>query len=141
MKNLEQKIVSLTKDLQLLSLATVMEDGRPRVRYVVGKADSSLTFRFSTHLDSAKVGQMRKQPVVSITAGATGPRAQTWLELDGNAQISTENVERRAFWFDGLGAYFSGPDDPNYCIVIINPSRIALWTMMERSPEIWRPRA
>ena len=141
MENLKQRIFDFAANLQLLSLATLTEAGLPRVRYVVGKADPSLTFRFSTHLDSAKVLQMKRQPGVSVTAGGTGVRAQSWLELEGNAQVSTSAAERRAFWFDGLGAYFSGADDPNYCIVVIRPSRIALWSMLAASPEVWLPQA
>lgn len=139
MENLKQRIIDLAKDLQLLSLATLTEDGRPRVRYVVGKADPSLTFRFSTHLDSAKVRQLTNQPAVSVTTGATGVRAQSWLELEGSARVSTSDAERRAFWFSGLGAYFSGVDDPNYCIVIIEPSRIALRSMSQALPDVWQP--
>ena len=53
MEDLKRRIVDFAKDLQLMSFATVTEDGRPRVRYVVGKADPTLTLRFSTRLDSA----------------------------------------------------------------------------------------
>lgn len=141
MDNVEQRIFDLAKDLQLLSFATVTEDGRPRVRYVVGKADETLTLRFSTHLGSAKVRQMTNTPSVSVTTGATGLRAQHWLEIEGSAQVSTAEADRRAFWFDGLGAYFSGVNDPNYCIVIVKPSRIALWSMATMQAEVWLPAA
>jgi general stress protein 26 len=141
MENLKRRIFDLAKDLQLMSLATVTEDGRPRVRYVVGKADPVLTLRFSTHLGSAKVQQMRNKPSVSVTTGATGVRAESWLEIEGGAAVSTAEADRRAFWFDGLGPYFAGVDDPNYCIVIIRPSRIALWSMATMRSDVWQPEA
>ena len=141
MENIEQRIFDLAKDLQLMSLATVTENGRPRVRYVVGKADPTLTLRFSTHLDSAKVRQMKNQPNVSVTTGGTGLRTQSWLEIEGSALVSTTAADRHAFWFGGLEAYFAGVDDPNYCIVIIQPSRIALWSMAATAPEVWQPDA
>ena len=46
--------------------------------------------------------------------------------------------ERDAFWFDDLNNYFSGPEDPNYCVVIIKPSKIELGTMGSVEPEIWK---
>ena len=71
MEDLKLRIFDLAKELQLMSVATATEDGRPRVRYVVGNADPVLTLRFSTHLGSAKVQQMRNRPSVSVTTGAT----------------------------------------------------------------------
>jgi len=139
MTDLEQRIFEFAKDLQLLSFATVAENGRPRVRYVVGKADPTLALRFSTRLDSAKVRQVTNMPSVSVTTGAKDVRAPNWLEIEGSAEVSTAETDRRAFWFDGLGTYFSGVDDPNYCIVIVKPSRIALWSMATMRPEIWQP--
>lgn len=141
MENLKRKIFDIAQNLQLMSFATVTEDGRPRVRYVVGKADPALTLRFSTHLDSAKVQQLRSKPNVSVTTGATGVRAQSWLEIEGDATVSTATDDRHAFWFDGLAAYFTGVDDPNYCIVTVQPSRIALWSMATMRPEVWQPAA
>ena len=139
--NLEHRIFNIAGKLQLLSVATVTDDGRPRVRYVVGKADPTLSLRFSTRLDSAKVRQIKNMSSVSATIGATGISAQNWLEIDGQARVSTEEADRCAFWFDGLGAYFSSVNDPNYCVVIIQPRQIALWSMATQRPEVWHPAA
>jgi general stress protein 26 len=139
MNDLEQRIHQLADPLQLLSFATVNEEGKPRVRYVVGKADKDLAIRFSTHLDSNKVGQMGANPAVHVTLGATDFSAPQWLQIDGTAEVSTTEAERRAFWFDGLRAHFSGIDDPRYCVVIIRPSRIELVSTNKPLPEVWQP--
>lgn len=137
MENLEQRIHALARDLQLLHVATVGEDGRPRVRPVVGKANEKLELRFSTHLDSAKIRQLRHNPNVHVTLAANDIRSRRWLQIEGRASISTSEAERRAFWFEGLQAYISGIDDPRYCVVIVEPSRIELHSLDQRSPEIW----
>ncbi len=138
MSDLKQRIFNAAKELQLMNFATVTEDGRPWVRYVMGKADKDLVIRFCTHLESRKVGQIRKTPDVHISMGVTSlETAKNWLQVEGTAEVSTDNDERGAFWFDELNNYFTGPDDPSYCIVIVRPSRIEFGTMERKTPEVW----
>jgi general stress protein 26 len=131
MSDLRHRIFRFARDLQLINLATLADDGRPLVRYVVGRADEDLVVRFSTHLDSDKVRQLRADGRVCLTLGATDVRSPLWLQLDGTASIDTSETARHAFWFDGLRRHFTGVDDPRYCIVTVTPDRIAL------GPEIW----
>ena len=140
MSTLKQRIFDAAKEFQLMNFATVTEDGKPWVRYIVGKADNELVFRFCTHLETKKVGQIRKNPHVHLSLGATDlETAKHWLQVEGTAEISTDKTERHSFWFDALKNYFTGPDDPHYCVVIIKPSRIELGTMGSMTPEVWEP--
>ena len=34
-------------------------------------------------------------------------------------------------------SYFSGPDDPNYFVVIVKPYRIELMQMTKMIPQVW----
>lgn len=140
MSDLHRRIFHVSKELQLINFATITEDGKPWVRYVVGKADNDLVFRFCTHLHTHKVSQIRKNPNVHMSLGATDMKTAThWMQVVGTAEISTDKTERELFWFDALEKYFSGPDDPQYCVVIIRPSRIEFGTMGSMTPEVWRP--
>jgi general stress protein 26 len=77
---------------------------------------------------------------VHISLGASDlETAKHWLQVEGIAEISTDKTERQSFWFDELTNYFTGPDDPNYCVVIVKPSRIELGTMGNMTPEVWEP--
>ena len=139
MSDLKQRIFDLAKEPQLLNLATITEDGKPWVRYVVGNADAELSIRFCTALDSDKIRHMRRNPNVHVSMGAKDiMTAKNWLQVEGVAEISTAKAEREAFWYDGLKAYFQGPDDPNYCVVIVKPSRIELASMESMTAEIWQ---
>lgn len=138
MNELKQRIFDLAKDFQLINVATMSEDGQPRVRYVIGKADPALTLRFSTHLNSNKIRQLKHNQNVFVTMGANSMRSQTWLQIEGTAEVSTSDADRQAFWFDALKAHFTGLDDPLYSIVIIKPTRIQL-TSMSSAPEVWQP--
>jgi general stress protein 26 len=138
MSELKQRIFEAAKDMQLINFATITEDGKPWVRYVMGKADKDLVMRFCTHLESRKVSQVRKNPDVHISLGVSSlETAKNWLQLQGAAEVSTEKSERDSFWFDELNNYFSGPDDPSYCIMIVRPSRIEFGTMGSMAPEVW----
>ena len=139
MSDLKQRIFDLAKEFQLLNFSTITEDGKPWVRYVVGKADNELVFRFCTHLQTKKVGQIRINSNVHISLGAKDlETARHWLQVEGRAEISTDKTERHSFWFDELSNYFTGPDDPNYCVIIVRPSRIEFGTMGLMTPEVWK---
>ena len=140
MSDLKLRIYEAVKDLQLTNVATITEDGKPWVRYVMAKADKNLMFRFCTHLDSRKIAQIRKNPDAHISMGVSSlETAKNWAQVQGTAEVSTDRDDLDAFWFDELSNYFSGPDDPKYCVVIINPSRIEFGTMGIMTPEVWEP--
>lgn len=138
MSDLKHRIFDAAKDMQLINLATITEDGKPWVRYVMGKADKDLVMRFCTHLESRKVPHIRKNPNVHISLGVSSlETAKNWVQIQGTAEVSTDKAELDAFWFDDLKNYFTGPDDPSYCVVIIRPSKIEFGTMGSMTPEVW----
>ncbi|GBD96486.1 MAG TPA: hypothetical protein ENG83_08810 [Nitrospirae bacterium] len=140
MSDLKQRIFDAAGKIQLINFATITEDGKPWVRYVMGKADSDLVFRFCSRLESRKVAQIRKNPDVHISLGVTSlETAKNWLQVAGTAEVSTDKAERDSFWFDDLKNYFTGPDDPAYCIVIVKPYRIEFGTMESMTHEVWEP--
>lgn len=139
MSDLKQRILELAKEPQLLNLATITEEGKPWVRYMVGQADEELCIRFCTSLCSDKIRHIRQNPHVHLSMGAKDiMTTKAWLQVEGTAEISTAKAERDAFWYEGLKAYFTGPDDPNYCVVIVKPSRIELASMASMDAEIWQ---
>jgi general stress protein 26 len=140
MNDLKGRIFETARDLQLMNVATITGEGRPWVRYVMGKADKDLNIRFCTHGESRKVAQIRKNPDVHISFGVADlETAKNWVQVQGTAEVSTDRGERDSFWFDDLSNYFSGPDDPSYCVVIVRPSRIEFGTMGKVTPEVWEP--
>jgi general stress protein 26 len=97
-----------------------------------------MTLRFATDKHSRKVAQINNNPEVHLTAGVTDPAdAHAYVQIQGRAQFVTDQAERDAFWHDGLKQYFSGPDDPNYGIVITKPYRIEYFAMGNYEPEVW----
>jgi general stress protein 26 len=124
----------------LSGLATVTEDGKPWVRYVMTVGNDDLEIRVATFAGARKVKQIAQNPEVHLTCGVIDPRKMApYLQIQGRARYTTEQAEREAFWSDMLKPYFSGPEDPNYGLVVVVPYRIEYWAMGQREPEVWEP--
>lgn len=59
-----------------------------------------------------------------------------YRQIEGVATVVTGEAERHAFWNPALAKIFSGPDDPNYGVIVILPYRIEYQTMGAMTPEI-----
>jgi general stress protein 26 len=77
--------------------------------------------------------------MLHLTSGENtlADRGKPYLQIVGTATASTDPAEKKAFWSDNFKAYFSGLDDPNYCVVIIESSRIEYRIFECPNPEVW----
>ena len=137
MSTLKEQIAAIMAPLQLSAVAT-LADGKPWVRYVMTVGGDDLNVRFATYAGSRKVVQIATNPEVHVTLGVNDPANMTpYLQIQGRARFSTEAAERHGFWSEMLANYFSGPDDPNYGVVIVTPYRIELAQAGVPEPEVW----
>jgi general stress protein 26 len=133
------RILEILKELQLASLATVTEDGKPWTRYVIVLADEELTIRCATFVDARKVAQIKNNPEVHVTCGVTDPAVMApYLQIAARARLATDQAERHGFWNPSLDPIFSGPDDPKYGVLVITPYRIEYCTPGSFVPEVWQ---
>jgi len=140
MNVIKEQILELMQGPTLMSVSTVTQDGKPWSRYVVGVTRPDMTILFATALDSRKVSQIRKNPEVHVHCGVSDLQsAKAYVQVQGTAQISTDDMLRKSMWSNALSSYFSGPDDPNFCVCVIKPYRIELMNMTEMLPKIWHP--
>ncbi|MDJ0765976.1 MAG: pyridoxamine 5'-phosphate oxidase family protein [Myxococcota bacterium] len=138
MMALKTKIIDKLAQPQLAALATVTQDGKPWVRYVMIRTDPDLTIRFATVRGTRKVEQIAGNPDVHLLAGVTTlAEAESWVQIQGLAEISDAAEERHNHWNEGLRAYFDGPDDPNYVVCLVRPTRIEFMQMSAMKPEVW----
>ena len=137
MSTLKEQIAAIMAPLQLSAVATIA-DGKPWVRYVMTTGGGDLSVRFATYAGSRKVAQIAANPEVHVTLGVNDPAVmKPYLQIQGRARFSTEAAERHGFWSEMLANYFSGPDDPNYGVVIVTPYRIELARAGVPEPEVW----
>ena len=140
MSDLKQKILAKIQGPTLSALATITEDGKPWVRYCTPLADENLTFWMGTFIKSRKVSQIRKNPQVHLTLGVTDPQAaESYIQVQGKAEILTDPAAKQAAWGDHLRVVFSGPEDPNYAVCKITPYRIEFQSLDPPGspPELW----
>ena len=138
MSELQERIGVILKQPQLAALATITEDGKPWVRYVMTLADDNLLIRCATFVSARKVKQIEKNPEVHLTCGVTNPTEMVpYLQIQGKAALTTEKEARHGFWTDMLAPIFDGPDDPKYGILEITPYRIEFCSPGTYEPEVW----
>jgi general stress protein 26 len=138
MSDLKAKILATMDKPTLASFATLTENGKPWVRYVTPWADGDLVIRFATFPASRKVAQVKNNPEVHVTLGASDPSNPTpYIQVQGKAQVKDDEASRKAVWFDGLQNYFQGPDDPNMVVMEITPYRIEYMNVGVMEPEVW----
>ena len=140
MADVKQKVLEILKIGQMFiaALATMTEDGKPWVRYVSPKITDDLTLRIATSTRSNKVAQIKANPEVHLICGITDSRtAQHYLQIQGKAAFSIDRAEKSAFWEDVLKAYWSGPDDPGFGILLIKPYRIEVRSMTSMDVDVW----
>ncbi len=138
MADTKEKIMEIMALPQLSGLATISDEGKPWVRYVMAVADPELTIRCATFVQARKVKQIEANPEVHLTCGVSSPmEMKPYVQVQGTASCTNDKEERHAFWNDGLQQIFDGPDDPRYGIIKIQPYRIELCTPGSHEPEVW----
>ena len=138
MADLKERIFEILGKFQMSSLATITQDGKPWVRYVMTRADEDLTIRCTTFKDARKVKQVARNAEVHLTCGITDPRKMApYLQVQGRATVTASREARHGFWNDIFSAVFDGSDDPNLAIMEIEPYYIEYVTPGTFEPEVW----
>ena len=137
---LKRKIIAKLSAPTLCVLATVTEDGKPWARYVTPFADENLTIWLATFANSRKIERVRKNAEVHLTTGVADARIDMpYLQIQGRADILTDEGTKKAVWSEYLARIFSGPDDPNYVVCRISPYRIEWQPSGSGAAEVWEP--
>ena len=137
MTELKSEILNIINKPTLANLATITEDGKPWTRYVMMIADDNLTIRCATFVGARKVAQIQKNPEVHLTCGVTNPEERgPYLQIQATATFTNAEKDRHEFWNDHLSMIFTGPDDPNYGILIIKPYRIEIMEPGKFEPKV-----
>ncbi len=138
MNDLKERISSILTQPQLSGLATVTEDGKPWVRYVMALASEDMVIRCATFVNARKVKQIEKNPEVHLTCGVNDPTEMApYLQIQGQAKLNTSKEVRHGFWTEMLSQIFDGPDDPKYGVLEITPYRIEFCSPGSYKPEVW----
>jgi general stress protein 26 len=138
MNDLEKRILKILGRKQTAALATVSESGIPWVRYVTIEPDDGFILRFCTSLSSRKARQMAENPNVHLACGNLQPPDDSvFLQIVGRAEMRGDKKTKTGCWQEEWRRYFKGPDDPDYVMVFVHPSRIEYNGPGSFLPEVW----
>lgn len=119
------KLASLAKDIKVAMLTTVDAEGhfvsRPMAQQQI-EADGDLWFfsERSTNL----VPQIAANPHVGVTLSDSN----TWISIDGTAEIVDDPVKAKDLWNSVVEAWLpEGPDDPNVVLIKVNSHTAEWW--------------
>jgi len=138
MAELEKKIWKILERSQTAALATISESGAPWVRYVTIYSERDFTLSFCTSLSSRKARHIAVHPEVHLTCGNLEPPDDSaYLQIAGRAEIRSDAETKTKCWLEGWRRYFQGPEDPDFVMVFVKPSRIEYNDPGSLTPEIW----
>ncbi len=86
------------------------------------KADGIHWITFCTGLGGTRTDRINRCKKASVCFNAPDYN----ITLVGTIDICTDPEIKREMWYDGLANHFSGPEDPNYCVLRFTTQRYNL---------------
>jgi len=97
--------------------ATIDLQGLPAIRgMMIWHTEGLQKVWFAGLASSRKIVHLRHSAAAGIYVW-DGRQKIRALALTGNALVVTDSAVKRRFWRDSLFTYYTGPDDPEYCII------------------------
>jgi general stress protein 26 len=119
-------------------VTTVAADGVLHCRpMLVERIDTDATVVFLTHLSSAKVDEVRRDP--RVNAAFASRDGDCYVSVGGTAAVVHDEARFRALWNPTYRAWFpGGPDDPDSAIFSVTIRRIDYWDVSSsRMVRLW----
>ena len=104
-------------------LALMDEEGFPTASTIsVSKADGIRWLTFCTGLGSNKAKRIAKCNRASVCFSTAAYN----ISLVGTIEVQTDPAIKKEMWYEGLENNFTGPEDPNYCVLRFQTKRYNL---------------
>lgn len=105
------------------TLALIDTDGYPTAATIsVSKAESIKWLTFCSGLNSNWVKRIKKCNRASVCFNSE----EYNITLVGTIEVLTDPPVKNEMWYEGMGEHFSGPEDPNYCVIRFTTERYSL---------------
>jgi general stress protein 26 len=119
-------------------VTTVAADGVLHCRpMLVERVDDDATLVFLTHLSSAKVDDVRRDP--RVNAAFVKSAGDCYVSVGGTATVVHDEARFRALWNPTYRAWFpGGPADPDSAIFSVRIERLDYWDVSaSRMVRLW----
>ena len=122
--NIQEKAAKIVEEAQVITLASIEENGYPRPVAVMKLKDLGGALYVSTGTSSAKTAHFRANPKagVSIVCGNDS------IVYTGKIEIVKDKEIKQSLWCDWMFPHFpGGVDDPEYCVLKFTPESYTYW--------------
>lgn len=104
----------------ICTLSLIDEEGFPTASIMMPSRSEDINWiTFGTMLDENRAKRAAKDNKASVCFAT----AAYCINLVGEVEVITADEVKRDMWYDGLVHHFTGPDDPNYCVLKFNTKR------------------
>jgi len=104
----------------ICTLSLIDAEGFPTASVITPlKSDGINWITFSAMLDGNKAKRIANCNRASVCFGT----AEHCVNLVGEIEVIISDDVKHDMWFDGLKMHFTGPDDPNYCVLRFTTKR------------------
>ncbi|WP_210485141.1 pyridoxamine 5'-phosphate oxidase family protein [Microvirga antarctica] len=122
-----KKLYELIKDVRIAMMTTVDAAGKMQTRPMYSQdADEHGDLWFFTQLPSPKTQDVSHENQVSL--GYSDPSSQTYVAVNGKAEIVRDQAKIDEKWSEGLKAWFpKGKEDPQVGLIRVHPETGEYW--------------
>ncbi|MNO23348.1 General stress protein 26 [compost metagenome] len=122
-RELEQTILKALDDNKFGSFGTIEAGNKPKVRYMAVFHDG-LQIYLATNRKTHKVEELQDNPNAFLLLGYEQGGGKDVLEIEATVAVTKDEGLRSKVWNKELEKWFKGPDDPDYVILELMPTRI-----------------
>lgn len=124
MENLKEKAAQMVAAAQVITVASIDENGYPRPVAMVKLRDENGAIYVSTGTSSAKTAHFKANP----KAGISIVRGGDSIVYTGEMEFVTDESVKRSLWGDWMLDHFpGGVEDPEYCVLKFIPKSATYW--------------
>ena len=107
------------------ALAQLDADGYPTAATIsVSKAEGIRWITFCTGLGSNWAKRAGRDRRAAVCFNSDSPLYN--ITLVGDLEVLTDLPTKQAMWYEGMGWYFTGPEDPGFCVLRFHTRRYSL---------------
>lgn len=130
----KDEVFDLINDAGFGFLATT-EGNQPRVRPMMPYLADDGELLLAAISGVRTIEQIRKNPMVEI---CYVDRKMSYCRIAGKASLSNDAAKKELVWnnIPMLRQYFSGPNDPKFNLIIIDPKTVEVMTTGHKTPEL-----
>ena len=122
--NIEEKAAQIVASAQVITVASIDENGYPRPVALVKLKDENGAIYVSTGTNSAKTAHFKANP----KAGVSIIEGENSVVYTGEMEIVTDESVKQSLWGDWMFDHFpGGVEDPNFCILKFTPKSSIYW--------------